>query len=225
MNATPASGLHPARAAVAERLGWIVRLSTDDIARFAASAGVSVRALRTARRGLPVAVDAHLGLCRALRLDPATGAAVQRHQPCGRVRWDHVRASLVCARAGAGLTLRAAAERIGIGAATLLRAERGEAVSVEVFLKLCQWLGMLPAHLTDEAPCWKVGAAARRRGTRACGAGPLPASPEPKSGLPDLGHREGPDLGHARDRVGEGKGAAVSRATPTETGVLAEVPA
>jgi DNA-binding XRE family transcriptional regulator len=157
--------LHPARAALAERLGLIVRMSADDIAGFAAAAGVSVRALRTARRGLPVAVDAHLGLCRALRLDPATGAAVRRAEKCGRVRWDHVRASLVCARAGAGLTLRAAAERIGIGAATLLRAERGETVSVEVFLKLCQWLGMPPAHLTDEAPCWRLGAV-RRPGSR-----------------------------------------------------------
>ena len=156
------AALHPARAGLAERLGLVVRLSAGDIARFAASAGVSVRALRTARRGLPVAVDAHLGLCRALRLDPATGERVRRAEPCGRVRWDHVRASLVCARASAGLTLRAAAERIGIGAATLLRAERGEAVSVETFLAIAAWLGMPPAHLTDEAPCWRVGREKRR---------------------------------------------------------------
>lgn len=186
------SALHPACAALAAGLAPVARRPLADVALFAAEAGVSVRALRTARRGQPVAVDAHLGLCRALGLDPATGAPTPRVMPCGRVRWDHVRASLVCSRAARGLTLRAAAERIGIGAATLLRAERGEAVSVEVFLKLCAWLGMPPGHLTDEAPCWKVAAAARRQGR----------------GQPTFGRHGG-----------------VPRATGTETGRLAEVPA
>lgn len=55
-------------------------------------------------------------------------------------------------RAENSLTLRKAAPRIGISYATLSRVERGNRMEVEVFLKLCHWIGENPINYLQVKP-------------------------------------------------------------------------
>lgn len=47
----------------------------------------------------------------------------------------------------ANLSIRTAAEEIGIGHATLSRIERGHVPDLETFLKLCNWIGEDPSNV------------------------------------------------------------------------------
>lgn len=58
--------------------------------------------------------------------------------------------SLVMAKRGEQ-TLRETAQQIGIGAATLLRVERGRIPDVVTFGKLCRWLGIAPGEFLGDA--------------------------------------------------------------------------
>ena len=163
------ASVHPVRLALAATLAPIVG-DLDALRRLAAAAGATVRQARDAAKGRSVAADAFLGLAWAVGLDPASGRATVPCAPSarpGRVLWWLVQGNLTLARAARGLPLRAAAAEIGIGHVTLDRAETGVPVSADTLLRVAAWLGMPPRHLTDAAPCFRVGPARRRRGAPA----------------------------------------------------------
>lgn len=171
------ASVHPARLGLAAALAPAAG-DIDALRRLADLAGATVRQARDAAKGRSVAADAFLGLAWAVGLDPASGRAVFPAAPAarpGRVAWWLVQGNLTLARAARGLTLRAAAAEIGIGHVTLDRAEKGVPVSADTLLLVAAWLGMPPRHLTDAAPCFRVGPARRRHAT------PSAAVPPPVS--------------------------------------------
>ena len=68
----------------------------------------------------------------------------------GQVRLGQI-GTLVRERRGAQ-GVRAAAEEIGVSAATLSRVENGKQPDLATFEKLCRWLGVSPSEFLDAGP-------------------------------------------------------------------------
>jgi DNA-binding Xre family transcriptional regulator len=103
-----------------------------------------------ARAGKPVNAGAFLALCGALGIDPADGSYRPPSRVSSNVSWPALGTSLRSARQLRHQDQRSAARVIGVSAATLCRAEAGDAVSVESLLAICRFIGVHPEHFLEQ---------------------------------------------------------------------------
>jgi hypothetical protein len=118
-------------------------LAAGSMRSFSASAGVEGRLGMRARQGRVVDSTSYLRLCSAIGVDAATGLpAPATHRRAFEIEWWMFGAAFLFGRRRARLGLRAAAKVVGVSAATLSRAEGGQAVSVESYLLIIRFLGV-----------------------------------------------------------------------------------
>ena len=117
----------------------------DGIAR---QAGVSSRQASLARAGKPVKAGAYLALCAATGIDPVDGKARPAKLLSPNVVWWLLSGALYITRHLKKLDQRAAAEAIGISAASVCRVECGQPVSIGVMLRVCAFIGVHPDGYT-----------------------------------------------------------------------------
>src|ERR1039458_1346157 len=110
----------------------------------AQQAGVTSRQASLARAGKPVNAGAYLALCAASGVDPVAGTSRPAKALSPNVAWWLLSGALYITRHLKKLDQRAAAEAIGISAASVCRVERGQSVSIGVMLKVCAFIGVHP---------------------------------------------------------------------------------
>jgi DNA-binding Xre family transcriptional regulator len=111
---------------------------------FARQAGVPPKLASLARKGKSVNTGAHLALCAAVGIDPVDGRSRPVKQLSSNVVWWLLSGALYITRNLKKLDQRAAAEAIGISAASVCRIECGQPVSIGVLLKVCAFIGVHP---------------------------------------------------------------------------------
>src|SRR3954447_4153460 len=120
-------------------------LSATSMVALSASAGVDGVIGARARRGRRINATSYLLLCSLIGIDATTGASSPAICRRGfEIDWHAFGAALKVSRNRANLDLRAAAKIIGASAATLSRAECGNAVSVESYLLINRFLVVSP---------------------------------------------------------------------------------
>ena len=109
-------------------------------------AGVPRKIGARARAGRKVGATAYMLLCLAVGLDAKTGVPVANvPRPGCAIAWWIFGSDLFFARKLRRLDLRSAANLVGVSAATLSRAERGQPVGVESFLRISNFIA-IPAE-------------------------------------------------------------------------------
>jgi hypothetical protein len=109
-------------------------------------AGVQRKIGARARAGRKISAPAYMLLCSAAGIDVATGASASVVPRVGAtIVWWMFGSALFLTRARSRLDLRVAADLVGVSAATLSRAERGQPVAVESFLRISDFTG-IPAE-------------------------------------------------------------------------------
>ena len=128
------------------RLGQHLQgLSPTEMAVVSDRAGVPRKIGARARAGRKVSATAYMLLCSATGLDGATGAPIVSAPRAGfAIVWWLFGSSLFITRRLRQLDLRCAAVLVGVSAATLSRAERGEPISVGSFLRASSFIGLPP---------------------------------------------------------------------------------
>jgi transcriptional regulator with XRE-family HTH domain len=122
----------------------------DETAR---RAGVTSRQASLARAGKPVNAGAYLALCAATGIDPIDGKSRPAKVLSPNVVWWLLSGALYITRHLKKLDQRAAAEVIGISAASVCRVECGQPVSIGVMLKVCAFIGVHPFGYTAPLVC------------------------------------------------------------------------
>jgi hypothetical protein len=122
----------------------------DEVAR---QAGVTSRQVSLARAGKPVNAGAYLALCAATGIDPTNGKARPARVISPNVVWWLLSGALYITRHLKKLDQRAAAEAIGISAASVCRVESGVPVSIGVMIKVCGFIGVHPFGYTAPLVC------------------------------------------------------------------------
>jgi hypothetical protein len=131
-----------AAAQLASRLQGLTRTETLAVS---ARTGVPGKIGARARAGRKVSATAFLLLCKAVGLDVARGVAVSPVPRAGyEIAWWIFGAGLFHTRGLRRIDLRTAADIVGVSAATLSRAERGQPMSVESFLRISAFIGIPP---------------------------------------------------------------------------------
>jgi hypothetical protein len=106
-------------------------------------AGVPRKIGARARAGRKVAALPYILLCSEVGLDVVSGAPTERVPRAGSsIIWWFFGSNLFITRRRRRLDLRSAGDLIGVSAATLSRAERGQPVEVESFLRICKFIGV-----------------------------------------------------------------------------------
>lgn len=106
-------------------------------------AGVPRKIGARARAGRKVSATEYMLLCSAAGLDAATGVPVASSPRAGSsIVWWLFGYNLFITRRLRRLDLRSAAVLVGVSAATLSRAECGERISVESFLRISSFIGV-----------------------------------------------------------------------------------
>lgn len=119
-------------------------LDPAEMAALSDRAGVQRKIGARARAGRKIGAAAYMLLCSAAGIDAATGAPAMVVPRAGAtIVWWMFGSGLFLTRALKRLDLRAAADLIGVSAATLSRAERGQPVAVESFLRISDFIGIL----------------------------------------------------------------------------------
>jgi DNA-binding Xre family transcriptional regulator len=122
----------------------------DELAR---RAGVTSRQVSLARAGKPVNAGAYLALCAATGIDPVDAKSRPARVISPTVVWWLLSGALYITRRLKKLDQRAAAEVIGISAASVCRVEFGKPVSIGVMLKVCAFIGVHPFGYTAPLVC------------------------------------------------------------------------
>lgn len=122
----------------------------DVVAR---QAGVTPRQASLARAGKPVNAGAYLALCAVTGVDPVDGRLRPAKVISPNVVWWLLSGALYITRHLKKLDQRAAAEAIGISAASVCRVECGQPVSIGVMLKVCAFIGVHPFGYTAPLVC------------------------------------------------------------------------
>tara|TARA_R110002020_G_scaffold266483_35_gene481513 strand:- start:2610 stop:3179 length:570 start_codon:yes stop_codon:yes gene_type:complete len=128
------------------------RLDRIDAGKTLGVAGRTTCALAICR---PVGIDAWLAWCAALGLDPINGEAAGKSMPGfsrGEFMWWFFGAGVVGSRHIRRWSVRQAAGRIGISAATVSRVERGTVVSVAAVAAICRAYSLHPHLYCSPAP-------------------------------------------------------------------------
>jgi hypothetical protein len=108
-------------------------------------AGIPRRLGARARVGRQINATSHLLLCSAVGLDVDTGAEVEGVSRAGSVVvWWIFGSALFLTRHSRRLDLRSASALIGVSTATLSRAEVGEPVGIDSFIRIARFIGLPP---------------------------------------------------------------------------------
>jgi hypothetical protein len=106
-------------------------------------AGVSRRLGARARAGRPINATDYLLLCSATGLTAESGVEVKGVSRAGSsIAWWVFGAALFLTRHRLRLDLRTAARTVGVSAATLSRAEAGDSIAIESFLRIVHFMGV-----------------------------------------------------------------------------------
>jgi len=130
-----------------------IAASWPDLDAIGRRASVASRQVSMARAGKPVNAGAYLALCAATGIDPVDGTPRPLKELSPNVVWWLLSGALYITRHLKKLDQRAAAEAIGISAASVCRVERGQPVSIGVMLKVCGFIGVHPDGYTAPLVC------------------------------------------------------------------------
>jgi hypothetical protein len=121
-------------------------LTPAEMAAVSDRAGVPRKIGARARIGRKVNATAYLLLCSAVAIDVATNARVLGGRPCvgSSIVWWVFGSALFLTRSRRRLDLRSAADLVGVSAATLSRAERGQPIAIESYLRVIEFMGVPP---------------------------------------------------------------------------------
>src|SRR5258707_9624627 len=121
-------------------------LAPAEMAAVSDRAGVPGKIGARARVGRKVNATAYLLLCSAVAIDVATDARVLDGRPCAgsSIVWWIFGSALFLTRSRRRLDLRSAADLVGVSAATLSRAERGQPIAIESYLRVAEFVGVPP---------------------------------------------------------------------------------
>jgi hypothetical protein len=98
-----------------------------------------------ARAGRKVGATAYMLLCSAVGLEAARGDPMPAVPRAGfAIVWWFFASGLFLTRHRRLLDLRSAANLVGVSAATLSRAERGQPIAVESYLRIAAFIGVPP---------------------------------------------------------------------------------
>jgi transcriptional regulator with XRE-family HTH domain len=125
---------------------YLQKLTPSEMAALSDGAGVQRKIGARARAGRKVETTAYLLLCSAVGLDAATGArlAGRRGRADFSIDWWTFGSALFLTRSSRQLDLRSAADLIRVSAATLSRAERGQPIAIESYLRIAYFIGVPP---------------------------------------------------------------------------------
>jgi transcriptional regulator with XRE-family HTH domain len=135
-----------AMSAAARLARHLESLTPAEMAALSDRAGVQRKIGARARAGRKVETTAYLLLCSAVGLDAATGArlAGRRDRAGFSIDWRIFGSALFLTRSSRQLDLRSAADPIRVSAATLSRAERGQPIAIESYLRIADFIGIPP---------------------------------------------------------------------------------
>jgi transcriptional regulator with XRE-family HTH domain len=121
-------------------------LTRPEMAALSEQAGVPRRLGARARAGRKVGASAYILLCIAVGVDPATGRAAHTGNPRAgfSIAWWTFGSALFLTRSLRRLDLRSTAQLVGVSAATLSRAERGQPIAIESYLSITDFIGLPP---------------------------------------------------------------------------------
>jgi hypothetical protein len=129
-----------AKVRLAQHLGGLHPLAMGVVSD---GAGVHRKLGGRARVGRKINATAYLLLCAAIGLDALDGKQGDHRSRAGfTIAWEVLGCTLFLTRRCHRLDLRSAARRIGVSAATLSRAEGGQAIDVENYLSVVRFLRM-----------------------------------------------------------------------------------
>lgn len=121
-------------------------LTRAEMAAVSDGAGVERKIGARARAGRKVGTTAYVLLCSAVGVDVETGLSVANTpRPGCAIVWWMFGSGLFFTRNLRRLDLRSTTNLVGVSAATLSRAERGQPISVESFLRISNFIG-IPAQ-------------------------------------------------------------------------------
>jgi DNA-binding Xre family transcriptional regulator len=126
----------------------------EALLELATFAGVPIEHARRARMGAhgrATAADHHLRLCQKIGIDPMEGFAVAPREPQPLLGWFFA-LGVKGRRILRKLTLRQAAEEIGVALSTLSRVENGDPRSFDTVAAICRWMGAHPYHFVAVTP-------------------------------------------------------------------------
>jgi hypothetical protein len=121
-------------------------LSPAEMAALSDRTGVQRKIGARARAGRKVNATSYLLLCSAAGVDVTTGAAVVVKEPRAgsSILWWIFGSALFLTRSLRALDLRSAADLVGVSAATLSRAEHGQPIAIESYLRITHFIGVPP---------------------------------------------------------------------------------
>jgi len=121
-------------------------LSLAEMAALSDRTGVQRKIGARARAGRKVNATSYLLLCSAAGIDVTTGTAVVAKEPWAgsSIIWWIFGSALFLTRSLRGLDLRSAADLVGVSAATLSRAEHGQHIAIESYLRVIGFIGVPP---------------------------------------------------------------------------------
>jgi hypothetical protein len=119
-------------------------LTPTQMAAVSDRAGVPRKIGARARAGRKVNATAYLLLCSAVEIDVVTGARVVDRRRCAglSIVWWIFGSALFLTRTLRRLDLRSAADLVGVSAATLSRAEHGQPIAIESYLRIAAFIGV-----------------------------------------------------------------------------------
>ncbi len=121
-------------------------LTPGEMAALSDRAGVQRTVGARARAGRKVNATAYLLLSSSVGIDVVTGerGAGSRPYAGSSIVWWIFGSALFLTRSGRRLDLRSAADLIGVSAATLSRAECGQPIAIESYLRVTAFIGLPP---------------------------------------------------------------------------------
>jgi len=129
------------RDALADALSCFTRAQAGAIAK---KAGVTVRQAANAICGRPVETISYLRICTALEFDPLPEIPHPLLGEPSDFIFGLFGSAFAIRRRLQNLTHRNAGQAIASAAATVVRIERGDVMSIGVVLRACRWLDMHP---------------------------------------------------------------------------------
>jgi hypothetical protein len=121
-------------------------LTPAEMAALSDRAGVQRKIGARARGGRKVNATAYLLLSSSVGIDVVTGdrGARSRVYAGSSIVWWSFGSALFLTRTARRVDLRSAAVLIGVSAATLSRAERGQPIAIESYLRVVEFIGVRP---------------------------------------------------------------------------------
>ena len=128
----------------AVRLTQVLQEATfGEVALLCEQAGVPRRLGNRGRSGRRLSAAGHVILCVAVGIDPETGATAPARLPRGdTISWWLFGGCVALRRDLLRLDVRSASQVAGVSSATISRAEHGQPLAIESYLRLCRFIAV-----------------------------------------------------------------------------------